>query len=96
MTARMDPNDPNTGLEIAREITAAILADPDNWDEIDAAALGEAFEALDQWLTKGGVLPHAWSRPPLVIVPKSSPKLEPLPKLQRDDVVCPTCGWKLS
>ncbi len=32
-------------------------------DELEALRrLGDAFDALDEWLTKGGFLPGAWER----------------------------------
>lgn len=52
--------DPNAALANARAITTAILS---GWLTEDGGyELAEAFDALDQWLTKGGFLPSAWAR----------------------------------
>ncbi len=59
-----DMMDPNTALQIAREayakyVKAAAEMDSETYD-IALCDLAEAFDSLDQWLTKGGFLPDSW------------------------------------
>ena len=58
--------DPDVALEVARESAAGIMAalDSENAAEIlmYAEMLAERFQALDEWLTRGGFLPAAWQR----------------------------------
>jgi hypothetical protein len=59
--------DPNTNLAEMRELAAAILNDqscPDPYEPSAAQAerLAELVQALDEWLTKGGFLPHDWRK----------------------------------
>ena len=55
--------DPNEALKNARALAAAILKDGETWDSATRAEeLANAFEALDEWLSKGGFLPEAWKR----------------------------------
>jgi hypothetical protein len=54
--------DPNEALEQARQLAAGIL---DEWPEGDdqvtpAISLAEAFQGLDEWLSRGGFKPAAW------------------------------------
>lgn len=51
--------DPNAALATARSATNIVLTDDDA--PAPAAALAEAFDALDAWLTSGGFLPTEWS-----------------------------------
>ena len=68
--------DPNEALRRARE-AAGILQDADddgNFTDPETTNLGqliESFNALDDWLTKGGFLPYDWR-------PKSPPKKAPV------------------
>lgn len=51
--------DPNKTLKDLREIVSLYNeGDADHW-EIERAV--ELVEALDEWLSKGGFLPEAWS-----------------------------------
>lgn len=55
--------DPNATLEYLRDL----VADSGNeiWSPTPEAALSEIrlhFDALDEWLAKGGFLPDAWQR----------------------------------
>lgn len=57
--------DPDAALTNARSALAAIRAGEDSQGELMTDALddlADAFEALDQWLTKGGFLPRAWRK----------------------------------
>jgi len=47
--------DPNETLRRIRELSER------GYDEDDAASVVEAFRDLDEWLSKGGFLPSAWS-----------------------------------
>lgn len=56
--------DPNETLKILRELSAYALA-PEPWDDsIDAGEtaiqLAEHFQALDEWIQRGGFLPAGW------------------------------------
>lgn len=56
--------DPNAALAALRELAGCrddITDHPgQDWSDRLLAAL-ENFEALDEWLTSGGALPHAWA-----------------------------------
>lgn len=58
--------DPDTTLITARKALAEYhdALDTENTYEAQehAERLAEAFEALDKWMTKGGLLPDAWVR----------------------------------
>lgn len=60
--------DPNTALVEMREHAGVCQTAKDGSDEeYDAmVALAEKFEALDEWLSKGGFLPTAWQPKPEV------------------------------
>lgn len=51
--------DPNAALELLREWAERVINDPSYRPrgELDAA---QAWQDLDQWLTKGGFLPRPW------------------------------------
>ena len=67
--------DPNANLQEQRRIVADIIR---TWDDCNADGtltrgqqahvaeqanrLAELVQALDQWITRGGVLPAAWNR----------------------------------
>lgn len=53
--------DPDTALGTLREAVADYFAHGRNAVMLDD--LAEHFDALDRWLTSGGFLPAAWSRP---------------------------------
>lgn len=56
----MDPNEAlNNARSAIRELQAENVAGIDRWDAVDQ--LVDAFEALDQWMTRGGWSP--WSKP---------------------------------
>lgn len=58
--------DPDLALQILREAlnVAREAAEGDSNDvEVEAwQAVGDAFENLDNWLSKGGALPESWWR----------------------------------
>lgn len=55
--------DPNEALKNAREALIAFHAEEDSTLIEEAAGrLADAFEALDEWLMKGGFMPEAWER----------------------------------
>ncbi len=58
--------DPNETLRALRAYAAKVLQDnddPDNGvDQDEARAFAEAFEHLDQWISRGGFLPESWAR----------------------------------
>jgi hypothetical protein len=55
--------DPEQALKDARAVCREWLADDDKGDVFDKMQrLVDAFEAIDQWLAKGGALPRAWGR----------------------------------
>jgi len=60
--------DPNRALENAREAVRLHGLKPDDLDAFDD--LVDAFEALDQWLSKGGFLPKDWEGKPLTQLTK--------------------------
>lgn len=55
--------DPNAALEELRKLIETVMND---WDSDTATQteveMANLFAALDEWLTKGGVLPNQWSR----------------------------------
>lgn len=55
--------DPNAALELLRALAAEMDAAA---DEASAARIASdlvtAFIGLDEWLTQGGFVPHAWTR----------------------------------
>lgn len=56
--------DPNETLRRIRELSSTAIADDDrdcNISNSDARELAELFQSLDEWLTKGGFQPAAWS-----------------------------------
>lgn len=62
--------DPNANLAEQRRLVARIIAATDDIDRIseteiahDADRLAALVDALDEWICKGGFLPHAWRRP---------------------------------
>jgi hypothetical protein len=58
--------DPNEALKNARNAYKTYLVASDKEDTslmaMSAAHLVDAFEALDEWLMKGGFRPDAWER----------------------------------
>lgn len=55
--------DPNEALRKAREASEAIGKDTTAEEAAaNAVDLMMYFDALDQWLTKGGFAPEAWDR----------------------------------
>jgi hypothetical protein len=57
--------DPNIALEDIRKAIASTAIDPSRTDFDDVLYQAgivafDAFEALDEWLSKGGFLPSAW------------------------------------
>lgn len=53
--------DPNACLELIRaHIAMARLATNQHDQQWEIAVAVEHFEALDEWLSKGGFLPTAW------------------------------------
>lgn len=60
--------DVNAALARLRAASQALsLADSDERMAELAVELGDAFEALDEWLAKGGFLPDDWNRGRLVL-----------------------------
>ncbi len=55
--------DPNTALQLLRRNTMAVSLTEDK-EELAAIAveMAEIFQALDDWLKKGGFLPVNWDR----------------------------------
>ena len=56
--------DPNATLEQLRQLAVQVL-NPDREDAlVDEAAeeMAELVRALDDWISRGGFLPAAWSR----------------------------------
>lgn len=54
--------DPNEALRLARE-AAGELRQADDDDTLEGSQVGqlvEAFEALDEWLSRDGFLPDDW------------------------------------
>lgn len=57
--------DPNTALDNVREAVGELRQQDDDGVLDGTSQVGfllESFEALDEWLTKGGFLPVAWGR----------------------------------
>jgi hypothetical protein len=55
--------DPEQALKDGRAVCREWLDDDDKGDVFDQMQrLVDAFEALDQWLSKGGALPRAWGQ----------------------------------
>ena len=55
--------DPNEALKNARTALAIIRSDRDGTVTEEAQEnLADAFEALDEWLMKGGFLPEWWAK----------------------------------
>jgi hypothetical protein len=54
----MDPNE--TLTELRRLVSRA--HEPITMTGGHAQSFAESFEALDEWLSRGGFLPEAWSR----------------------------------
>lgn len=52
--------DPNETLHRLRELTNEAIEESGAPRTDLAGELGEAFNALDDWLSKGGFLPGAW------------------------------------
>jgi hypothetical protein len=62
--------DPEETLEELRNMSAEIMKNADsvhppthNWLAGAAVELAEKFQAMDEWISKGGFLPKAWTRP---------------------------------
>lgn len=55
--------DPNTALQTLREQAKDLTRDSDYADAADVQEVVEQFEALDEWLSKGGFAPAAWGGP---------------------------------
>lgn len=55
--------DPNKTLNELRKVMAEIRRTPQS-DEADEAA--ELFQALDDWITRGGFLPKDWNKPKFI------------------------------
>ena len=68
--------DPDTALENARRALSAFLTETEEYDTNEmgytpvnknralehAKDLAKAFEAIDQWMTKGGFPPRGWTK----------------------------------
>lgn len=56
--------DPNETLKRLRALTMNVLGQAENGlDDPDSCfELAECAQALDEWISKGGFLPAAWSR----------------------------------
>ena len=59
--------DPETALAILRETSQAILTKTDNPESEAnyaeyARTMAEHFQALDQWIARGGFRPREWNR----------------------------------
>lgn len=70
--------DPNAALRTIRSIVKQVLtADQSRIDPLalQAAALemSEAFDGLDEWLTRGGFLPEMWERTTMTVKPYEGP-----------------------
>lgn len=54
--------DPNATIQEMRRISERLhCGEMDDGDKIDAAhRLAELFDALDEWILKGGFLPTSW------------------------------------
>ncbi len=59
--------DPNSTYKILRDHVNALielLGEMDDHDQLQDVAdtVAEAFDALDDWMKKGGYLPNAWTK----------------------------------
>lgn len=55
--------DPNETLKRLREIVSEFREDSDGEMDLDAMSdMVDHFEALDEWIAKGGFLPKAWNQ----------------------------------
>lgn len=54
--------DPNAALARVRALCAVLLSEGYDLDPAPAIELAETVEGLDEWLTRKGFLPAAWSR----------------------------------
>lgn len=55
--------DPNTTLAELREYVRKVLYAPEELDNDDIGdEICERFEALDNWIARGGFLPDAWKQ----------------------------------
>ena len=52
--------DPNEALRRLRALVATIRGSMNHYDHRQVDDLIETFDALDDWLTKGGFLPATW------------------------------------
>lgn len=70
----MDPNAALTEVRTSLAVVEALIADAEVWEEDARYALGddgkdavealvEHVRALDEWLSKGGFSPAAWTAP---------------------------------
>ena len=67
--------DPNANLQQQLCLASLILkADDENKtvDSPEAVLLAELVVALDEWLRKGGFLPHAWEPPTVPFARRST------------------------
>lgn len=58
--------DPNAALKDLRDAVTGFYLSADSNDDggpIDGGEIAEKFEALDEWLSKGGFAPAAWGGP---------------------------------
>lgn len=53
--------DPNATLEEMRAFVKKVLYSVDSAATDDETRMAELFESLDEWITKGGFLPNAWT-----------------------------------
>jgi hypothetical protein len=54
--------DPNQALRDLRALVERVLRDGEGADQDDANALAAGFNALDEWITRGGFLPEPWAK----------------------------------
>lgn len=52
--------DPDANLTEARRVACRVINNESPRPE-DVERLAELFTAMDEWLTRGGALPHAWT-----------------------------------
>lgn len=52
--------DPDANLTEARRVACRVINNEAPRPE-DVERLAELFTAMDEWLTRGGALPHAWT-----------------------------------
>lgn len=55
--------DPTALLERIRSLVEDVLAQEHKYPDEEDLLLAEAINDLDEWLTKGGFLPHDWLEP---------------------------------